>query len=88
MAFQGNLHLLPKSDFALIEEEMKKLKFGPDYKPQPLVQPPQASRRKKAGPKRRHRRDDGPQGTNAPRAGAAAPGLVPVPLVLVAAVWA
>ena len=28
MAFQGNLHLLPKGDFFLIEEEMKKLKFG------------------------------------------------------------
>ncbi len=31
MAFQGNLHLLPKGDFFLIEEEMKKLKFGRDY---------------------------------------------------------
>ncbi|MCI0896356.1 MAG: hypothetical protein J4N84_15795, partial [Chloroflexi bacterium] len=73
MAFQGNLHLLPKSDFALIEEEMKKLKFGPDYKSQLVVQPPQASRRKKAGSKRRHRRADGPPGTSAPRTGAAAP---------------
>ncbi len=33
MAFQGNLHLLPKNDFFLIEEEMKKLKYGPDYTP-------------------------------------------------------
>ena len=73
MAFQGNLHLLPKSDFALIEEEMKKLKFGPDYKSQLVVQPPQASRRKKAGSKRRHRRADGTPGTSAPRTGAAAP---------------
>ena len=73
MAFQGNLHLLPKSDFSLIEEEMKKLKFGPDYKPQSVVQPPQGSRRKKTGSKRRHRRPDGPQGNDAPRAGAAAP---------------
>jgi hypothetical protein len=31
MAFQGNLHLLPKNDFLLIEEEMKKLKFGREY---------------------------------------------------------
>ena len=73
MAFQGNLHLLPKSDFSLIEEEMKRLKFGPDYEPQLAVQTPQASRRKKTGSKRRHRKADGPQGTNAPRAGAAAP---------------
>ena len=32
MAFQGNLHLLPKNDFLLIEEEMKKLRFGRDYR--------------------------------------------------------
>ena len=32
MAFQGNLHLLPKRDFFLIEEEMKKLKLGPSYR--------------------------------------------------------
>lgn len=42
MAFQGNLHLLPKNDFSLIEEEMKKLKYGRDYSqesepPQPKV---------------------------------------------------
>ena len=40
MAFQGNLHLLPKNDFFLIEEEMKKLKFGPDYTP-PAEPPPE-----------------------------------------------
>jgi hypothetical protein len=34
MAFQGNLHLLPKNDFSLIEEEMKKLKYGRDYNQQ------------------------------------------------------
>ena len=28
LAFQGNLHLLPKDDFFLIEAEMKKLKIG------------------------------------------------------------
>ena len=33
MAFQGNLHLLPKNDFFLIEEEMKKLKLGRSYQP-------------------------------------------------------
>ncbi|MBM3942777.1 MAG: EVE domain-containing protein [SAR202 cluster bacterium] len=32
MAFQGNLHLLPKRDFFLIEEEMKKLKLGREYR--------------------------------------------------------
>ena len=37
MAFQGNLHLLPKSDFLIIEEEMKKLKQGPDYDPAAAV---------------------------------------------------
>jgi EVE domain-containing protein len=39
MAFQGNLHLLPKNDFSLIEEEMKKLKYGRDYNHQ--SEPPQ-----------------------------------------------
>lgn len=43
MAFQGNLHLLPKNDFFLIEEEMKKLKFGPEYKPQ-IEPPPERSK--------------------------------------------
>ena len=33
MAFQGNLHLLPKNDFFIIEEEMKKLSLGLDYVP-------------------------------------------------------
>ena len=53
MAFQGNLHLLPKNDFLLIEEEMKKLKFGKDYKWGTLG-PPQAAprRRRKRGPAR------------------------------------
>ena len=47
MAFQGNLHLLPKNDFLLIEEEMKKLKFGPDYKRDSKVQIQEPSRRKR-----------------------------------------
>ncbi|MCH7714131.1 MAG: EVE domain-containing protein [Chloroflexi bacterium] len=56
MAFQGNLHLLPKSDFLLIEEEMKKLRYGKDYKPVRLAPPPDGSRRKKSSSKRRKSR--------------------------------
>ncbi|MCH8832544.1 MAG: EVE domain-containing protein, partial [Chloroflexi bacterium] len=52
MAFQGNLHLLPKADFLLIEEEMKKLKFGKDYKPTPTLQPPSGNRKRKSGSRR------------------------------------
>ena len=53
MAFQGNLHLLPKSDFLLIEEEMKKLKFGKDHKRGTLAPPQDAPRRRrKRGPAR------------------------------------
>ena len=40
MAFQGNLHLLPKNDFFIIEEEMKKLSLGLDYVP-PQEPPPE-----------------------------------------------
>ena len=58
MAFQGNLHLLPKSDFILIEEEMKKLKFGKDYIPSLLAPPPDGSRRKKSSSRRRKRRSE------------------------------
>jgi hypothetical protein len=54
MAFQGNLHLLPKSDFLLVEEEMKKLKFGKDYVPTNLPAPSDSNRRKSSG--RRHKR--------------------------------
>ena len=57
MAFQGNLHLLPKNDFLLIEEEMKKLRFGKDYKPTaitpsrtPARRRRPANRRGRAGP--------------------------------------
>ena len=57
MAFQGNLHLLPKNDFALIEEEMKKLKFGKDYQrdEEPFPVPTKAKsrpRRHRGGPQR------------------------------------
>ena len=49
MAFQGNLHLLPKGDFFLIEEEMKKLKFGPNYipEPAPTLQPSRTRKQRK-----------------------------------------
>ena len=73
MAFQGNLHLLPKSDFILIEEEMKKLRFGKDYIRSPLAPPPDGSRRKKSSSRRRKRRAEetiagvgGTQGGNRP----------------------
>ncbi|MDA1218439.1 MAG: EVE domain-containing protein [Chloroflexi bacterium] len=56
MAFQGNLHLLPKNDFFIIEEEMKKLKFGPAYVPP--SEPPQDK------PKSRPRRNRGVGGPN------------------------
>ena len=49
LAFQGNLHLLPKSDFLLIEEEMKKLHFGKDYEPTPVVPPRAQQRRRRSG---------------------------------------
>ena len=49
MAFQGNLHLLPKSDFLLIEEEMKKLHFGKDYQPTPVVPTRTQQRRRRSG---------------------------------------
>lgn len=65
MAFQGNLHLLPKSDFLLIEEEMKKLRFGKDYQPAQLAPPPDGSRRKKSSSRRRKLRAEGAPGAAA-----------------------
>lgn len=62
MAFQGNLHLLPKSDFLLIEEEMKKLRFGKNYTPARLAPPPDGSRRKKSSSRRRKLRAVGAVG--------------------------
>jgi len=53
LAFQGNLHLLPKGDFFLIEEEMKKLKFGRDYPRGAASQPPAAPRQRSVRPRRR-----------------------------------
>ena len=52
MAFQGNLHLLPKSDFLLIEEEMKKLHYGPQYEPAPITPPRAPRRRRPAAPRK------------------------------------
>ena len=57
MAFQGNLHLLPKNDFSLIEEEMKKLKYGRDYSRQ--SEPPQP----KVKFRSRRQRGNGSQGS-------------------------
>ena len=49
MAFQGNLHLLPKNDFTLIEEEMKKLHFGKSYVPADFTPSPNSQRRRRSG---------------------------------------
>ena len=51
LAFQGNLHLLPKSDFLLIEEEMKKLNLGKDYQPTPVIPSRNQQRRRRSGPR-------------------------------------
>jgi hypothetical protein len=53
MAFQGNLHLLPKNDFFLIEEEMKKLKFGRNYSRVATEQPSSPLRERTAHYRRR-----------------------------------
>ena len=52
MAFQGNLHLLPKNDFTLIEEEMKKLHFGKGYVPPDFTPTPGNQRRRRSGGRR------------------------------------
>ncbi len=49
MAFQGNLHLLPKNDFFLIESEMKKLKFGPGFVPDAEPPPEKTKARSRRG---------------------------------------
>jgi len=51
LAFQGNLHLLPKNDFFIIEEEMKKLKLGNEYEyvAQPIKNKNQYRRRRGGG---------------------------------------
>ncbi|MFQ6028499.1 MAG: EVE domain-containing protein [Dehalococcoidia bacterium] len=52
LAFQGNLHLLPKDDFFLIEFEMKKLKFGREkaLAQEAAIPEPSRSRRSRGGP--------------------------------------
>ena len=65
MAFQGNLHLLPKGDFFLIEEEMKKLKFGRAYLDQAEPAPPPATRSRKS--RRSSPRKDAPAREEGPR---------------------
>ena len=67
MAFQGNLHLLPKSDFLLIEEEMKKLHLGRDYQPTPVVPVRPQQRRRRSGGRRGGPGSDG-QGPSGPAA--------------------
>ncbi len=57
MAFQGNLHLLPKNDFLLIEEEMKKLSLGANYDPKSAPPIGETTRRKKGGSRRGRSRD-------------------------------
>ncbi|MCH7842743.1 MAG: EVE domain-containing protein [Chloroflexi bacterium] len=52
MAFQGNLHLLPKNDFTLIEEEMKKLHFGKGYVPADFTPAVNNQRRRRSGGRR------------------------------------
>ena len=67
MAFQGNLHLLPKSDFLLIEEEMKKLILGDRYNRDSAPPITETPRRKKGGSRRGRNRDSPrprPQGDN------------------------
>jgi hypothetical protein len=59
MAFQGNLHLLPKNDFNLIEEEMKKLHFGKGYVPADFTPPPNTQRRRRSGGRRKSQSQQG-----------------------------
>ena len=59
MAFQGNLHLLPKNDFTLIEEEMKKLHFGKGYVPADFTPSPNNGRRRRSGGRRNRPPQDG-----------------------------
>lgn len=59
MAFQGNLHLLPKNDFSLIEEEMKKLHFGKSYVPADFTPPVNSQRRRRSGGHRNRQNQDG-----------------------------
>ena len=73
MAFQGNLHLLPKNDFTLIEGEMKRLHFGKSYVPADFTPAPNSQRRRRSGGRRNSQNQDGqpqtgqnPSGQNEP----------------------
>ena len=68
MAFQGNLHLLPKNDFTLIEEEMKKLHFGKSYVPTDFTPPVNSQRRRRSGGRRNRQNQDGQPQTDQPQA--------------------
>ena len=69
MAFQGNLHLLPKNDFTLIEEEMKKLHFGKSYVPADFTPPVNSQRRRRSGGRRNRQNQDGQNQDGQPQAG-------------------
>ena len=73
MAFQGNLHLLPKNDFTLIEGEMKRLHFGKSYVPADYTPAPDSQRRRRSGGRRNRQPQHGqpqtgqnPSGQNEP----------------------
>ena len=73
MAFQGNLHLLPKNDFTLIEGEMKRLHFGKSYVPADFTPAPDSQRRRRSGGRRNRLPQNGqpqtgqnPSGQNEP----------------------
>ena len=73
MAFQGNLHLLPKNDFTLIEGEMKRLHFGKSYVPADFTPAPDSQRRRRSGGRRNRQPQNGqpqtgqnPSGQNEP----------------------
>ena len=69
MAFQGNLHLLPKNDFTLIEEEMKKLHFGKSYVPTDFTPPVNSQRRRRSGGRRNRQNQDGQPQNGQPQTG-------------------
>jgi len=76
MAFQGNLHLLPKNDFFIVEEEMKKMRLGSDYRYQPPT-PTKAksrSRKRRGGGNRAGQADRDPAVVAKPASEQVAPG--------------
>ena len=73
MAFQGNLHLLPKNDFMLIEEEMKKLHFGKGYIPADFAPSANNQRRRRSGGRRNRPAQAGQEDAGQAPAGQAQP---------------